>query len=651
MILSYGLWTRRFHADRGIVGRNITIDGRDCLVIGVMPPEFNFPLRRSAVHTPSPYVESWASPLTAPSNKEAGLGAVARLRAGVTLEEARQDLASIGDGLAREFPDLNRDENLRAKSLRERAVEGARNGLFLLMAAAALFVMIGCANVANLLLARGLSRQREIAIRLAIGATRGRIVRQLLTESAMLSVLGGVGGYALAAAAWKVLPAVAPANIPRLAAARADATVLLFTLAIALINGLLFGIAPALRAAGWRLSERGGASGRHDRTRSVLVTAEVALSVVLVVIGGQLLGSFVQLLGTDPGFDADRILASVLLASPARYHSPEERGRFYRRTLDGVRALPEVESAGTVDALPFSGEDHSASVSTHEASAELHAEIDVVSAGYLQTLGVRLLQGRWFRDEEMRPEGDSAIVNDIAAAKLWPGASALGQRICVYCSPAHPQNWKHVIGVVAARGHSALDQTNQADVYLSAGALEGAQFLVVRTARPSADLAAEIRRAVAGIDPQQTVFFSVSMRDLIADSLAGRRFIMLLLAVTGGLALAMSAGGVYGVVSYSTSRRTREIGIRMALGATPRNVHSMIFGQGFRTVAVGLTLGLASALALTAALRGAIAGLASANPVHGWIAACIVIAASGIACWIPARRATRIEPTAALRHD
>jgi putative ABC transport system permease protein len=655
MILSYGLWTRRFHSDRGIVGRTITINGHDCLVIGVMPPEFNFPLKRAAAHTPSPYVEFWAAPFTAAPNKQAGLGAVARLRPGVTLEQARQDLASIGVAVSREFPETNRDRGLHADLLRERAVGDARNGLFLLFAGALLFMLIGCANVANLLLARGFARQREIAIRMAIGAGQAQIIRQLLTESCVLAVLGGLGGYFLTAAAWKLLPALAPVSIPRLAAARADGTVLVFTLAIALINGLLFGITPALRAAGARPGEPGGAwgrtAGRHDRTRSSLVIAEVAVSLMLVVIGGQLLGSFVRLLGTDPGFDADRILASVLLASPERYRTPQQRGLFYQRALDAARALPGVTRAGTVDALPFSGEDHQGFVSTHEAAAELPSEIDVVSADYLPAMGVRLTEGRWFHVEEMRASSDAAIVNEFAAARLWPGSNPLGQRICVFCTPDHPQNWKQVIGVVATRAHATLDQRDEAAVYLSAGALESAQFLVVRTARPSADLASAIRRTIAGIDPRQTVFFSASMRDLIADSLADRRFIMLLLAVTGCLALAISAAGVYGVISYTTSRRTREIGIRIALGATPGKVQALIFRQGFRTVAFGLALGLAATVALSSALRHAVAGLASANPAHIWIAAGIVTLAAGIACWIPARRATRIDPLPALRQE
>ncbi|MBZ5617442.1 MAG: ABC transporter permease [Acidobacteriia bacterium] len=659
MILSYGLWSRRFHSDRSVVGRTVMVNEHGCLVIGVMPPDFNFPLRRGAAHTPSPYVEFWAAPFNVPSNPLAGLGAVARLRPGVSLMEARQDLASIDDALEREFPATNRDRALRLNFLRDRAVGSTRNGLLLLMAAALLFMLIGCSNVANLLLVRGLSRQREIALRLALGARHGRLVRQLLTESCVLAVLGGIGGYALTAAAWKILPAVAPVSIPRLAAARADSAIFGLTLGLALINGILFGMAPAVRLARRRaitlsgFGARGAAPGGHDRMRSSLVMAEVALSVVLVVIGGQLLGSFARLMAADPGFQADHILASVVLPAPERYREPARRGLFYRRILDSVRALPGVDSAGTVDALPFSGENHGGFVSSSETptAQPLTAEIDVTGGEYLQTMGVRLVGGRWFREEENSPNNDAAIVNTLVASRLWPRASALGQRICVYCTPENPNNWKRVIGVVSSASHAALDEPEKGNVYLAAGAMQKSVFLVIRTERPTREMEKAIRRAIAAIDPNQPVFLSASMRDLIADSVADRRFIMTLLAITGCLAMLMSAAGVYGVVSYTTSRRTQEIGIRMAVGATPGNVFSLIFRQGFLTVAIGLAVGLAAALVSMRSLRSVLRGLESGHPASIWIATSLVTVAAAIACWIPAGRATRTDPISALRQE
>ena len=656
MILSYGLWVRRFNSDRSVLGRTVTVNGHGCLVIGVMPPEFNFPLRRQAAHTPSPYVEFWAAPFNVPANPDGALGAVARMRPGISLNQARQDLSSISEDLAHDFPETNRDRTLHLNLLRDRTVGIASNGLLLLMSAAVLFMLIGCANVANLQLARGLARQREIGVRLAIGAGQMRIVRQLLTESCVLAVLGGLAGYILAAAAWKILPALAPVSIPRLAAARADSTIFGFALAVAVANGILFGIAPAFRLArgtGIALggfNARGAASGRHDRTRSSLVAAEVAVSVVLVAIGGQLLASFVTLIRTDPGFQADRILASVVLPAPERYRNPVQRAVFYKRILDSVRVLPGVESAGTVDALPFSGENHGGYVSATEGSS-LEGEIDVVGGEYLQTMGVRLLQGRWFREEEMAESNDAAIVNDFVAAHLWPGSQAVGQRVCVYCTPENPNNWKQVIGVVSSASHSALNEAAKGNVYLAAGAMRTSYFVVVRTRQPAEGLEKAIRRTIAAIDPNQPVFLSASMTALIADSVADRRFIMLLLAITAGLALMMSAAGVYGVISYTTSRRTQEIGIRIAIGAIPRDVLVLVLRQGFLTVAIGLAIGLSMAFVATDSLHSFLPGLESTNPSHLWIAAGLVALTAGVACGIPARRATRIDPMSALRQE
>ena len=654
MILSYGLWVRRFHADRTVVGRYVTTNGHPCLVAGVMPPGFNFPMRRQAAHTPSPYVEFWAVPSSIPANPQAGLGAVARLRPGVSLAEARQDMDAISRALAHDFPALNRDRVLKVNLLRDRTVGAAAKPLVLLMAAAVLFMLIGCANVANLLLARGLARQREIAVRLAIGAGHGRIVRQLLTESCVLAVLGGAGGYLIATGGWKVLPAVSPVSIPRLAAARADSVTLGFALALAVMNGIVFGMLPAWRAAGradvWTgFGSHGRVAGGRDRTRSALVMTEVALSVLLVAAGGQVLASFVRLMENDPGFDADRVLASVVLPAPERYPDAAKRAVFYQKILDAVSALPGVESAGTVDALPFSGENHGGFV-TGQGGAPMVSEIDVTGGAYLQAMGIHLAEGRWFRREETGAANDSAIVNDLVARRLWPHASALGQRICVDCTPEDPQNWKRVVGVVSSARHAALDEPEKGNVYLAADAMRKSVFVVVRTARPAGEMAGAIRRAIAAIDPQQPVFLSATLRDLIADSVAGRRFIMLLLAVTGALALGMATAGVYGVVSYATSRRTREIGIRMAVGAAPRDVFSLIFRQGFATVSCGMALGVAATAVCMRPLRSMLPGLESGHAAM-WIGASLVIAAAAIACWVPARRATRTDPMPALREE
>jgi len=671
LILNYGLWTRRFNADRTIVGKNVRINGHDCSVIGVMPPDFNFPLRRAAAHTPEPYVEFWAPFRSGrvrqldreSADHESAVGAVGRLRPGVSLATAQRDLASIGAALAREFPTTNRDRTLRAGLLWDRMLGSIRPTLWFLMAAASLFLLTGCANVANLLLARSMARQREISVRIAIGAGKRRIIRQLLTESCVLALLGGLAGYALTAASWKVLPALAPVSIPRLAAARADWTVFAFALGVALVNGLLFGLAPALLSYGSTtpatlrdLGVRGAASGRNDRTRAALVIAEVGLTVALVLIGGQLLGSFINLLRTDPGFQANRIVASVVLPELERYKTPEQRNEIYRRFVEAVRAIPGVTSVGTVDALPFSGENHGGSISASrafptDAKNQSIAEINVVGADYLCTLGVRLASGRWFRDEDRKDASDTIIINDVAAQHLWPGESAIGKQLCVNCTPEDPKNWKRVIGVVSSVRHADLDAPPGFNVYMSAGAYATAAFLVVRTARPLGEMSKAIPRAIASVDPDQTVLLTTSMQSLLADSIADRRFIVSLLAVTGCLALLMALAGIYGVTSYTTSRRTQEIGVRMALGATPAKIHALLFGEGFQTVVVGLAIGFISALVVMRALRGVIAGLGTGSITPVWIAGCLVLFTAAVACWVPAHRATRSDPMSALRQD
>jgi putative ABC transport system permease protein len=664
MILSYGLWKRRFNGDLNAVGRNITIDGHDCAVIGVMPPEFNFPFRRAAAHTPSPYVEFWSA-FEAPGRGDPGgaIGLVGRLRPGISVAEAEQDLESIGTALRRESPATYRNRALRLGLLEDRQVGNARGALWFLMAASVVFSLIGCANVANLLLARGMVRHREIAIRIAIGAGRGRIVRQLLTESCVLAIFGGMAGYLLTLVAWKIVPVLAPVDIPRLAAGRTGWAILGFALVVALINGVLFGLAPALRTAGTRVvatNDFGAATltGQGKRLLTSLVVAEVAISVVLVVVGAQLMGTFARLLGTDPGFQADHILASVVIPARDEHRTPGARVLLYTKFLDSIRALPGVESVGAVDALPFSGENHGGGATGNEKDVmeprkQLRAEIDVVSSDYLQTMGVRLLEGRWFTKDDMKDSSNTAIMNDVAAARLWPGMDPIGKRVCLFCMPEKPNNWKRVVGIVSSMRHTSLEAAGnpQANIYTSSGALERAAFLVTRTNRSPRDLETAIRRAIAKVDPNQPVFFSASLRSLIADSLADRRFIMSLLAVTGFLALVMSMAGVYGVSSYITSQRTREIGVRIALGATPGNVLGLIFRHGFLTAAMGLVIGLACTMLVLRVVRGTLAGLESAIPAYVAIGVILVTLTAAFACLLPAQRAAKIDPMSALRQE
>lgn len=664
LILSYGLWTRRFNSDPNVVGRSVEANGHASTIIGVMPPGFDFPLRiASTVRTPSPHMDFWAPEFREPAKlgRSGGFGAIARLKAGVSAASAAQDLETISAELARQYPVTNKEAVLHFTLLRAQTLGFARTGLWLLIGAAALFMLIGSANVANLLLARSLTRHREIAVRLALGAGPKRIIRQLVTESCLLAIAGGIAGYGLTVLAWIWLPALAPTTIPRLAAARADGTVLIFAIAVAVLNGILFGLAPALLAAqrdpATSLREsasRGSVGSVRNHLRSALVIAEVTVAVTIVVLGGRLTASFVELIRTNPGFDAKHVLASIIVAAGDRYKTPQSHESLFRGIVDAARVLPGVEAAGTVDDLPFSGDNNGATLGRDDVLATkqvLYAELDRVSADYLRAMGVRLLEGRWFRDDDLAAGRDVAIINDFAANKLWPGQNAVGKQICVNCFVDSLRERKRVIGVVSSIRHSGLDEPDGSQVYEASGAYSTANFLVLRTNRRTSDMAKAVRAAVASVDPRQPVFVSASMSDLIGDSIADRRFIMTLLAITGALALLLAAAGVYGVISYTTSLRTAEIGVRVALGATPGNVQALVFRGGMLLALAGVGIGLALAWSLTRALRSQLTGLTSDDPLLIVAAAALVLATSSLACWIPARRATRIDPMAALREE
>ncbi|HEY6347242.1 MAG TPA: ABC transporter permease [Bryobacteraceae bacterium] len=652
MILSSGLWGRRFNSDRGMIGRSVEMNGHACTVVGVMPPEFNFPMSlATTVRTPSPYIEFWAAPLIRPGEEalhrrdDFGYGAVARLRGGVAPAQASQELARISADLAREYPLSNRFRSLRSLPLVQHTLGASRAGLWLLFGASGVFMLIGCANVANLLLARGLSRQREFAIRFAVGADRAAILRQLIVESCVLAVAGGLAGFLLTAAAWRILPAIAPMSIPRLAAARADGQVFLFTVAISLVNGILFGILPAFRAAEPNRTLRDSARGG---LRSLLVGAEAALAVVLVVTGSLLAVSLIRLLSIDPGFDADHVLASIIVPSSDKYPTPESRAPLWPKILDAVKEIPGVESAGTIDALPFSGENNGPLITADPGEAGRGAgrtaEADLVSADYLQTMGVKLLQGRWLREEDVTNRRPVAIIDEIAARALFPHGDAGGRRICVNCMLNEAQRWYDVVGICSSMRHASLDQNAGPAVYLTSRAFEQADFLVVRAQLPTPELARAIRRAVASADPGQPVLLSATMSTLIGDSIADRRFLYVTLSITGVLALLLAAAGVYGTVSHAASQRTREVGIRMAVGATPRDIVALIFLQGMRPVVLGSAAGILAAKAAVTLMRSSVSGLAVADSRAFALGVGLVIAAAAAACLIPACRTAKLNP-------
>jgi predicted permease len=667
IVLSYGLWKRLFGGDRNVIGRSLTANGYEYRIIAVMPAGFDFPLRlATTVRTPSPYMEFWApigQDAAHDERRNTSYGAVARLRAGVSEAEADQELASIAKVLGAEYPRSNQDRPIRLVRLVKRTLSGPRASLGVLMAAAVLFLLIGCSNVANLLLARSLARRHELAVRSALGASRWRILRQLMTESCVLAAAGGVLGYLLAFGAWRALPAVVPQNVPRLAEAAVDWRVFLFALAAAIGNGVLFGIAPAWDGAGVEAGEglrgtggRGWTSGVRDRARTAIVIAEVAFTVVLVVAGVQLGYAFVHLMSGGVGFEPKGLLASIIVPQGPEYQNAGHWEAFYRRLVDRARALPGVESAGVVDALPFSGENNGAYVRTDDMPASVAkdreiAEYDLVSAEYLQTLGVRLLRGRWFTRAEEDRAPDAVLIDERAARTFFSGRDPVGRRICVNCTEGQAPDWKRVIGVVSSIRHASLDAAPDAEIYAAGGALTAAQFLVLRVRGRATDLVTPLRELVTGIDPAVPVYLSAEMTALIGDSVQDRRFLVLLLALTAMLALLLAAGGLYGVVSYTASMRTREIGVRMALGASRGDVRSLVLLDAMGMTAGGVAIGVAGAIAATRVLSGMLAGLGPAGAGSVIFGAGIVTVTAAAASLIPARRAMRVDPMVALRHE
>ncbi|HZU29172.1 MAG TPA: ABC transporter permease [Bryobacteraceae bacterium] len=666
IILSYGLWRRRFGGDAGVIGRGVVCNGYAYRIIGVMPPGFDFPLRlATTVRTNAPYMEFWAPSDLTPAkdvDRSVSWGAVARLRPGVTQAQAQQDLDVIANALAREYPRTNRDRRIEAIPLEGQILGNSRPALLLLMAAGGLFMLIGCANVANLLLSRSLARQREMVLRLALGAARTRIVRQLMTESCVVALLGGLLGFLLTALAWKVLPALLPQNIPRLITASVDWTVFGFVLGAAVLNGLVFGIVPALRvtaadpADGLRASGvRGAAGPERNPLRFAIVIGEVAMTVILVITGVQLASGFVRLMRADLGFEPHHALAAIIVPQGPNYSTPEQRAPFFRRVLDRARQLPDVESAGVANAVPFSGENIGAFIGTPDSPIPAQtpantAEYDSVSAGYLQTLRLRLIAGRWFTPaDESNP--CVVMIDENAARRFLRGRDPIGQRLCINCAAGKPQDWKQVIGVVNSIRRYSLEAPPDPEIYIAGNTLGNVDFLVLRVKGRVTDAAGPLRRMVAGIDPGVSVYLAAEMSSFIGDSIADRRFVMAVLAITAALALLLAAAGVYGVMSYATSQRTQEIGIRMALRATRGSIRGLVLREGLLMAGGGMAAGVAVALPGTVLLRGMLAGIGAADPAGVAVALAIVTVTATLACLAPARRATRVDPMVALRHE
>jgi putative ABC transport system permease protein len=676
-LVSHALWQRRFDSDPTLVGKSITLEGAPYVVVGIMPSRFDYPPffdLHGGVHSRPPDV--WL-PLDLKAGKILGMdissrGALSfeilgRLRPGVSLPKAQANLDTINARLEQEYPETNKDWGVTVVHLAAQLTGKIREALLLLLAAVAFVLAIGCVNAANLLLARAVARQREIAIRSALGASRRRLLRQLLTESVLLALMGGGLGLALAYGGTRLLIHLSPATIPRLAQSVVDGRVLAFTLLVAVLTGGIFGLAPALQASKPNLTEAlkegspaaAGGFGRL-RLRNLLVVSEVALSFVLLIGAGLMMRSFVRLRAVNPGFDPHQRLSFMVRLSPERYPDRTSRPNFFKEVLHRVEALPGVESAGGIDGLPFGG-----GVGSYTFNIEGQPEVlpserpiasyHVVTPGFFRTMGIPVVKGRNFSEQDDRLRPGVAVVNETMARRFFLGQDPIGSRIN-FMDPPAPPVWLQVIGVVGDVHYDALDQTAGADVYasyLQAYPIFPSYYmaLVVRTAIAPASLASAVRHEVRAVDKDQPVDAIRTVDDYLSASVSKQRFALVWLSVFAGMAMTLAVLGIYGVISHGVGQRTREIGVRMALGAQPADVLKLILRQSAGLTLVGAGIGLLVSLGLTRAISGLLYGARASDAAVYLAVPTVLVAAATVAAYFPARRATGVAPTVALRHE
>ena len=658
-IMSHGLWQRRFGSDPNIVGKALMLNGESRTIVGVMPANFEFPARENDI---------WV-PIAFPPDEAARRGAhflrvIARTKPGVSVEQAQAEMNTIAAGLQQQFPQTNTAVGAALIPLHEQLVGDIRPALLILLGAVGFVLLIACVNVANLLLARASARQKEIAVRIALGAGRLRLVRQFLTESILLSALGGAFGLLLAVWSIKLLTAFIPANISQAKSVSIDAGVLLFTVGISLLTGLIFGLAPALQASRFNLNDtlkEGGrdatSGGRGGRVRNLLVVTEIALALVLLIGAGLLINSFWQLRNVDPGFQTDNLLTMKVVLPPLKYPDTARRAAFYDELTQRVQALPGVRAASVTTNLPLTNRGNGMGF-TVEGRPELapgqsnSAVVRVVSPNYFQTMGIKLLGGREFTDQDTADAPVVLVVGETMAKRFWPGEDPVGKRI-KFGSFNSTADWLSIAGVVKDVKHFELNTNDREQIYLSyrqAGFFEP-RDLAVRTEVDPLSLAASVRNAVWGIDKDQPVSNIRTMEEIVSESVARQRFNTLLLGIFAVVALVLASIGIYGVMSYSVTQRTHEIGIRMALGAQALDELKLTVGQGLKLVLLGLFIGLAAAFGLTRVMSSLLFGVSPTDPITFIVIPLVLFAAAMLASYIPARRAARVDPLIALRNE
>ena len=662
-LISHSLWERRFSSSPGVLTQTITLDNQSYSIIGVMPPQFEILQQAADVFLP---FEPWARTLPDDRSWHPGILPIARLKPDISLEQARSEIAVIAKRLEQKYPATNNNVTSLVDPMLEQIVQNVHTALWVLIGAVGVVLLIACANVANLLLVRATGRRREMAVCIALGARRADIIRQLLTESILVALAGGFLGLALAWASIPILVRLAGSSLPRSNNISVDLWVLGFTAMIAFVAGILFGLAPARHAWSIDLREtmtetnRGGSVRAVLRTRAVLVVSEIALAMLLLVGAGLLFKSFARLSQVSPGFATDHILIANIVRSPAAYSDRNVRLSFFDRLFEQAAALPGVRSVGAVSVLPVTGMGSALHFNIQGRPPRSPAEYTisgyrVVSAGYLKTMGVPLISGRWVEDRDREGAPGVVVVNSSFARTHFPNQSPIGQHIQLGASPSPDVPWMEIVGVIADVKQSLASESSlemylpyrQADQVLPVTTLT----LVVRTAGDPLAQTQSLRSVVHDIDPNQPITAIRSMDESVAQSIAQPRFRTVLLAVFAGIALVLAAVGIFGVMAYSVAQRTRELGLRIALGASRGRILQLVLAYGVRLTLVGVAIGLAATFLLTRYVSSLLFNVPAYDPMTlvGVVVALIVI--SLCACYLPARRATLVDPIVALREE
>ena len=669
VIISHDFWQKHFGGDANVLGRTIELDRRLHTVIGVMPPRFQFPIQAEPIDFYVTIAEDASSPDgTKPMTENRGshsLEAIGRLKPGLTVEQAQADLSTIAANLEKQYPDTNSYFGVRFKPLREELIGDVRTALYVLFAAVICVLLIANANVANLLLARASVRGKEMALRAAVGASRARIIRQLLTESLILAGLGGLFGLLIAQWGTEALIKTVPQNIPRISTIQLDGTVLAFTLLVSLVTGIVFGLVPAWQASHVDLNtalksgSRTGSGGENKgRLRNGLVMAEVALALVLLICAGLLIQSFARLGRVQSGVRTERLLTARVQTPGVAYPKNENIIAFYDQFLTRVRALPGVESASAIIPLPLSGSNMMTDFDIEEhplpEGKRSAAPVRIIATDYFKTMGIPLRQGRVFDQTEQLDSPPVVIVNERFANKFFPGQNVIGKRIKPgFSADDSGDKMREIIGVVGNVKHLSLKNEDSPEMYLSRTQIPfDIMSLVIRTnvSDPTA-LTSAVRKELAELDGTIPLTSVRVFDEYISRSLARPRFNALLLSIFAGTALVLTGIGIYGVMAYSVAQRTNEIGIRIALGAAQSSIFRLVVGQAMGLVAISVVIGLAGAFVATRLLNSLLFGIGAWDPITFGLIVLLVSVVAFLAAWLPARRASRVDPIIALRSE